>query len=126
MKKREFKLKNTGYDLNALLYEINKEEYLWYLEWDDIHILEKNFKFLFENKTLIKNKEFWKKISDEKYIVVSCIIKLYKNESDFKNKNHSLLVQIDDTIFGIIFVNDTEIDKIVSKNISNINDISEN
>ncbi len=118
MRKKIFKLKDTGKDLNKLFDGISKKEYIWHLEWDDIHSLEKDFEFIFKDQTIIKNDKFWKILNKYKYTIISTTIKLYQSDKDFKEKKYAILLQVDDTEFGTISVYNKELEKIIEKNIS--------
>lgn len=120
MIEKKFKLKDNGQALNDLFMNINNEEYIWHIEVDDVLAIGKDYDFIFGDEEILENKEFWNAIDNNKYLVVSVTLKLYKNKKAFENKDYSLSLQIDDTIFGIISVFDKEIEKIIERNINKI------
>lgn len=118
MKKCTFKLENQDCYLAKLLKNINKKNYIWFLEFDDVH--KCNFDFLFEEE-IYSNQDFWNIIENNiDYFIIHLHLFLYENEIQ-QEKNIPLLeLDIADCEFVDVYFNDTSIEKILRKNIEKI------
>lgn len=118
MKKISIRLENCDHYLAQLLKGFNKEEYIWFLKFDDVHKFKGGF--LFEEE-IYTNKRFWSILmNNTDYFIVHLQLVLYENEIE-KEKNISLLeLNIEDCEFVEAYFNDERVEEILCKNIEEL------
>lgn len=123
MKRYYFKIKNDwGKYLNLLFKDISDVNYVWQLVDEEIFTSD-GFLFNDENNNsleILDNVNFWSILSIDEYYINFAKIKLFKNTEDLKNDNWAVYLDITDSEFVVLKINDNSFVEQISKNMEEI------
>lgn len=123
MKRYYFKIKNEwGKYLNLLFKDISDVNYVWQLVDEEIFTSD-GFLFNDENNNsleILDNVNFWSILSIDEYYINFAKIKLFKNNDDLKNDNWAIYLDITDSEFVVLKINDSSFVEQISENMEEI------